>query len=105
MLGIPPWAQQLQGVILTLFRRMELPGVVRVSFGIENSEADVDTLVRTLQGIARRPRVGGEDPAIARDEASVSESRDVSRQIDGFATCAAQMVYGSPPRESPARSM
>ncbi|MCJ7796380.1 MAG: aminotransferase class V-fold PLP-dependent enzyme, partial [Thermoleophilia bacterium] len=54
MLGIPLWAQQIQGVMLTVLRRMELPGVVRVSLGIENSEEDVDTLIRVLGEIPRK---------------------------------------------------
>ena len=58
MLGVPPWAERLQGVILTVLRRLELPGVVRVSLGIENSEEDVDTLIRVLGGIARQPKGG-----------------------------------------------
>ena len=58
MLGVPPWAERLQGVILTVLRRFELPGVVRVSLGIENSEEDVDTLIHVLGGIARQPKGG-----------------------------------------------
>ena len=33
-----------------------LPGVVRVSLGIENSEEDVDTLIQVLGNIARQPK-------------------------------------------------
>ena len=54
--AVPPWAEQLQRLILTVLRRFELPGVVRVSLGIENSEADVDTLLGVLDGIVRRPK-------------------------------------------------
>ena len=43
-----PLLEQLQGVILTLFPRLNLPGVVRVSLGIENSAEDVDALVQVL---------------------------------------------------------
>jgi selenocysteine lyase/cysteine desulfurase len=53
---IPPWAEQVQRLILTVFRRFELPGVVRVSLGIENTEADVDALLGVMGGIARRPK-------------------------------------------------
>ena len=37
LLNIHPLLQQLQGVILTLFPQVALPGLTRVSLGIENS--------------------------------------------------------------------
>ncbi len=80
MLGIPPWAERLQGVILTVLRRLELPGVVRVSLGIENSEEDVDTLIHVLGGIARQPKRG-------------SSEKNVQQQMDAFSKAAAQRVY------------
>jgi hypothetical protein len=38
------------------FFRPLLPGLVRVSFGIENDEQDVDTLIQALGQIASTPR-------------------------------------------------
>jgi selenocysteine lyase/cysteine desulfurase len=60
LLGVPAWAERLQGLIVRLLPRLELPGVVRVSLGIENTEADVDALLEALQEIAgpRRLRAG-----------------------------------------------
>jgi selenocysteine lyase/cysteine desulfurase len=58
MLGVPPWAEQLQRLILTVLRRFELPGVVRISLGIENSDEDVDAFVRVLGEIARKDTSG-----------------------------------------------
>ena len=80
MLGVPPWAERLQGMILSVFRRLELPGVVRVSLGIENSEEDVDTLVQVLGGIARQPKSG-------------APGKHVMQQLDEFSEAAAQRVY------------
>jgi len=80
MLGVPPWAERLQAVILTVPRRFELPGVVRVSLGIENSEEDVDTLIHALDGIARRPKCG-------------SPEKNVKQQMDEFSKAAARRVY------------
>ena len=79
MLHVPPLLQQFQGVMLTLVPRLSLPGVVRVSLGIENSADDVDTLLRVLTGIARQPRAGVKD--------------DVEEQMDHFAAAAARRVY------------
>jgi selenocysteine lyase/cysteine desulfurase len=62
--AIPPWAEQFQRVILTVLRRFELPGVVRVSLGIENTEADVDALLSIVDGVARRPKAGPAEKAV-----------------------------------------
>jgi selenocysteine lyase/cysteine desulfurase len=81
MLGVPPWAERLQGLILSVFRRFELPGVVRVSLGLQNTEEDVDTLIHALEAIARQPKGGSPD-------------KNVQRQMDEFSEVAAQRVYG-----------
>ena len=60
LLNIHPLLAQFQGLILTLFPRLTLPGVARVSLGIENSEEDVDTLIHVLGKIARQPRTRGD---------------------------------------------
>ncbi|MCU0251800.1 MAG: aminotransferase class V-fold PLP-dependent enzyme [Vicinamibacterales bacterium] len=78
--AVPPWAEQLQRLILTVLRKFELPGVVRVSLGIENSEADVDTLIHVLDGIARRPKAGPAEMAFR-------------QQMDDACKAAAQRVY------------
>ena len=62
LVDVPPLLEQLQGLILTLFPRLNLPGVVRVSLGIENSAEDVDALVQVLGNIARQPRAGADNP-------------------------------------------
>jgi hypothetical protein len=38
------------------FFRLILPGLVRVSFGLENDERDVDALIQVLDKIASAPR-------------------------------------------------
>ena len=49
LVGVPPWAERIQKLIVTLFPRFELPGVVRISLGLENTDEDVDRLVSTLR--------------------------------------------------------
>jgi selenocysteine lyase/cysteine desulfurase len=80
MLAVPPWAERLQGVIVTVLRRFELPGVVRVSLGIENSERDVDALIHALRGIARQPKAG-------------PSNKEVQQQMNQLSEAAAQRVY------------
>jgi selenocysteine lyase/cysteine desulfurase len=52
--GVPPWAERVQKLIVTLFPRFELPGVVRVSLGLENTDADVERLASTLRALTSR---------------------------------------------------
>ena len=54
MIKISPFLERFQYLIQTLFPKMRFPGLVRVSLGIENNEADVDTFIRVLDKIARR---------------------------------------------------
>lgn len=86
LLKIHPLLAQFQGLILTLFPRLSLPGVTRVSLGIENSAQDVDELVHALGGIARRPRAKLGIPL-------ASTRIDVQKQMDEFARAAARRVY------------
>jgi selenocysteine lyase/cysteine desulfurase len=79
MLGVPPWAEQLQRLILTVARRFELPGVVRVSLGLQNRDEDVDTLVRVLEQIARKDTSGIAEATVRQrlDEACATAVRRV----------------------------
>jgi selenocysteine lyase/cysteine desulfurase len=85
LLNIPPLLEQFQGVILTLFKQVSLPGLTRISLGIENSAEEIDTLLQVLRQIAAQPK-GGSDG-------------DVQRQMNDFASAAAQCVY-TPAREA-----
>jgi len=83
LLTIPPLLAQFQGVILTLFPQVSLPGVTRVSLGIENSAEDVDALIQVLGNIARQPQ----------DRKLTLPKTEVQQQMDDFARAAAQRVY------------
>jgi len=80
MLGVPGWAERLQGLVVTVRRRFELPGLVRVSLGLENSEEDADRVVEVLGGIARGSRGG-------------LRARSVRQRLDRFSHAAARRVY------------
>ena len=86
LLNIHPLLALLQGLIVTLFPQVALPGLTRVSLGIENGEEDVDTLIHVLGKIARQPRTGVDRPF-------ASTQTDIQRQMDDFAGAAAQRVY------------
>ena len=76
LLNIHPLLELFQGLILTLFPQVALPGLTRVSLGIENSAEEVDTLIAVLDKIARQPRTGANRHA-------------VRQQMDDFARAAA----------------
>jgi selenocysteine lyase/cysteine desulfurase len=56
MLRVPGWAQRLQHIMLTVASGMSLPGVLRVSFGLQNTALDVDAFLGTLAQITKRSR-------------------------------------------------
>jgi selenocysteine lyase/cysteine desulfurase len=85
LLHIHPLQALLQGVIVSLFPQVLLPGLTRVSLGIENGFEDVETLVAVLGRIARQPRAEVEN-------SFVSRSRLVQKQTDDFARAVAQKV-------------
>lgn len=86
LLHIHPLLERFQGVIVTLFPGVSLPGLTRASLGIENTEEDIDTLIDVLGHIARQPRAGADNPF-------TSTKTDVQKQMDDFAEAAAQRVY------------
>jgi selenocysteine lyase/cysteine desulfurase len=59
LMGITPFRGQLARFFLELFPRLKtttLPGIVRVSIGLENDEHDVDHFIKTLKEIATKRR-------------------------------------------------
>ena len=86
LLNIHPLLAQLQGLILTLFSQVTLPGLTRVSLGIENSAEEIDTFIHVLGQIALQPRAGVGNPFS-------STQTVVEQQMDDFARAAAQRVY------------
>jgi selenocysteine lyase/cysteine desulfurase len=86
LLHIPPLLQLLQGLILILFPQISLPGVVRVSLGIENNAEDVDTFVQVLGKIVRK--------RTSKQKKSLSLPQTVTqRQMEDFYRAAGQRVY------------
>lgn len=73
---IPPWAEQLQRVMVTVAPRLNLPGVVRISFGLQTTEADVDRFLEVLAEVVRRPK-----------------APRAGRRIDEYAEAAVRRVY------------
>ncbi len=94
LVGVTPLLERFQHFMLTLFPGLNLPGLVRVSMGIENSEEDVDTLIRVLSQIAGKLRAGKErHSASAHDGISIMPQAEVRKQLNDCARDAALRVY------------
>jgi selenocysteine lyase/cysteine desulfurase len=68
-------------------------GLVRVSLGVENDGKDVDTLIRVLDRIARRPRDWMDRLAASVHGGTLLPRTDVQQQMNDFARTAAQRTY------------
>jgi selenocysteine lyase/cysteine desulfurase len=54
ILKVGPGLERFQKIMLTLLPKVQLPGVARISLGIENTEKDINELIRNLVRIADR---------------------------------------------------
>lgn len=79
LLNVSPGLQRFQGLLLTLFPKIRLPGLTRISLGLENSEEDIDSFLHVLDKIASKPRH--------------SSNPNVKKQLNNFVTAAASRVY------------
>ena len=71
--------EKFQKMIVTLFPKLSLPGVVRVSLGVENTKDDVDQLIQALSKIANKLQG--------------TSKKEVKRQMKDFVNGIAEMVY------------
>ena len=98
LLGIHPVREALANAGLRLAPRLAkslLPGLVRVSFGIENDERDVGRLVASLRKIAAEP-VRLMDRILARthNATPIVPDTDVRRRTRAFAERDIENVFG-----------
>jgi selenocysteine lyase/cysteine desulfurase len=80
--NITPFLEQVQRIIQILFPKFRFPGVVRVSFGIENTEADVDTLLQTL-----------ENSTTTKDKSHKYSRSEIEKFMEEFVKAASIRVY------------
>ncbi|MBV5312820.1 MAG: aminotransferase class V-fold PLP-dependent enzyme [Prolixibacteraceae bacterium] len=79
ILGVGPGLEKFQKLIVTLFPKLSLPGVARISFGIENTVNDVDHLIQVLEKIA--------------ENSKSTSKKEVKQQMDDFVRAVAARVY------------
>jgi selenocysteine lyase/cysteine desulfurase len=94
ILAVPPFLEKFQRLIQTLFPKLRLPGVVRVSLGIENSAEDVDRLIKVLSKIAGH-KISFADSSLeyGTNENKILSRTVVQKQLNEFSRISEQSVY------------
>lgn len=87
ILHVPPSLERFQWLIVNLFSNLQLPGVARVSLGLENTIEEVDNFLQILENIS-----------LNSDKTSIGTlllSKDhVENQIKEYVDQRIQLVYG-----------
>ena len=99
LLKIHPLRERVADLALILlpeFTSAVLPGLVRVSLGLENDADEIDALVRVLDRIARQPRSWPDRLIAALHNGILLPRTEVRQQMDASARAAAQKVYSLP---------
>lgn len=86
LLGVGPGLQRFQKLIVTLFPKLSLPGMVRVSLGLENTESEVDALI---QALAENAAAKGEQLT-----GGQLTKAGAKHQMDEFVQQRTKLVYG-----------
>jgi selenocysteine lyase/cysteine desulfurase len=89
LVGVGPALERFQWLIVSLIPALNLPGVVRISFGIGNKKEDVYSLIQILGQISGRR--GPHAPS----ENGVSQTlhSDIKKQMKAFVVAAAERVF------------
>ncbi|MCX6281722.1 MAG: aminotransferase class V-fold PLP-dependent enzyme [Bacteroidetes bacterium] len=95
LLHFTPTLARIQRTIVTLFPMINLPGLLRISFGIQNSRKDIDELIVVLGKIQGKRGMSSavKDAAKDQKERSLLPVAKVKRQMNGFVEAAAARVY------------
>jgi selenocysteine lyase/cysteine desulfurase len=94
ILHVGPKLERFQYFLLTLFPKISLPGIVRVSLGIENNEKDVDELIYVLGRISRKPgNPTDEHKASKRKEVTILPKGKVKKQMNDFTNAVTLRVF------------
>ena len=94
ILGVGPKLEKFQRMIVSLFPKLQLPGVVRVSLGIGNTEEDIDTFLQVLtQMVAKTPKLADKQTVSSQKSSLVLPKSEVQKQIKDFVKAASRRVY------------
>ncbi len=94
LLNVSPFLERFQRLIQTLFPKLRLPGLVRISLGIGNSKEDVDKLIYALGKISGKPRAIADRQSIStHNGTSILSQATVQQQMNDFVKASALRVY------------
>jgi selenocysteine lyase/cysteine desulfurase len=94
ILHVSQGLERFQKLIVTLFPKLSLPGVVRVSFGIENTKEEVDTFIRKLADIANQTHsIENKRSESGANKKPILKKSDIKRQMDDFIRAISDRVY------------
>lgn len=92
VLGIPPWAQKIQHIMLGLFPKLELPGITRVSLGIENSKQEIDEFLKVLNKISSLAnKTNGKK--MDNPEINKKQNRQIKLQLENFVESVSRRIF------------
>jgi selenocysteine lyase/cysteine desulfurase len=94
LLGVGPGLERFQFFLLTVFPAINLPGIARISLGLENRKEDVDTLVRLLGRLTGKQVLSkeGEIPP-GKSFGQVMSGKQTEREMKKFARDAGLSVF------------
>lgn len=94
LLNTSPSLERFQWLLQTLFPALSLPGLARVSLGIENTKEDVDALLQVLGKIAGKHKTSRNKHSTSAPGGTPVLSRaDVNQQMNDFIKAVALRVY------------
>jgi selenocysteine lyase/cysteine desulfurase len=82
LLNFTPFLEQFQRLVVLMVPPLKLQGFARMSFGIENTEADVDALIRELKKIALNEHYPKNKNTLPGNEAALLTTKEVQAKIN-----------------------
>ncbi len=91
--GFTPFTEQLQKTVVMLFPGLTLQGFARISFGLENTEAEVDLLLSELERIARREKSIGNTKNGQASSFQIRSKTELKKMMAEFINSCEKKVY------------
>lgn len=92
--GFNFFIETLQRIVVGLFPNLTLQGFLRVSFGIQNTEEEVDILLEELENIARREKPLKSKSPKSENKEKQNEIKEGKKRLEEFIQQRSNIVYG-----------
>lgn len=93
ILHVGPFLERFQWLIQVFFPKLRLPGVIRVSFGLENTTEDVERLINGLNTISQNMKPSSEVPFSNKVQTTNIPEAKVKTLIKEFIKSRSEKVY------------